>query len=303
MNTMDGEWTPELQRWVDDGPSPDELPDPVFDAVMERVPTIGQRRHAWPPASVPSFNLMARVGFAAAVVVLAVWAATNAPRGFDFGGPGPSVTASDAEAAVRQTLRYWSGREMPAGTYFVDEPFPMRISFTAPTGVVGSQVVSGLAGLCSGPCDPEIAGLDFWDVDNGYADACAGTILDPPIGPGVDDFVGYLRSVERLTVGTTTDVTIDGHQGVYLETVTDGDLSECQNGLLQLFLNRDGGIYARRAPEGGVDRLWVLDVEGRRLVIDVFSAPEATEAQIADLVAIVESIHVEELYPPSTPTN
>ena len=50
MNRIDGEWTPQLQGWIDDGPSPNDLPDRVFDNVMERVPTIGQRRNGWPPA-------------------------------------------------------------------------------------------------------------------------------------------------------------------------------------------------------------------------------------------------------------
>lgn len=304
MNRIDGEWTPELQGWINDGPGPNELPDSVFDVVMDRVPAIRQRHSGWPPATLPSLNLMARVGFATMVVVLAVWAGYNAPRGFDFAGPGPSASAAeDTAAAVRQTLRYWTGREMPAGTYYVDEPFPARIAFTVPDGFTGYEVVSGFAGLCAGSCDPEIGGLDVWDVDNGYADACEGTILEPTLGPGVDDFVEYLHNLDRVAVRTTTDVTIDGYAGTYVETVADADLSDCRSGLLTLFFNRDGGLYARRAPESGIDRMWVLNVDGRRLVIDVYSAPEASDAQVTDLVDIAESMHVEELYEPSTPTN
>ena len=304
MNRIDGEWTPQLQGWIDDGPSPNDVPDRVFDNVMERVPTIGQRRNGWPPATLPSLNLMARVGFASLVVVLAVWAGYNAPRNLDFAGPGPSASEGEAEAdAVRQTLKYWTGREIPAGTYYVEEPFPMRIALTVPDGMSGYGVVSGLAGLCATTCEPENAGLDFWDVDNGYADTCAGTTLDPPIGPSVDDFVDYLRGVDRVTVRATNEVSVGGYAGTYVETVADDDLSECGNGLLSLFFNRDGGIYSRRVPAGGVDRMWVLDVDGRRLVIDVFSVPDASDAQSAALVKIVESIRVERVYEPSTPTN
>lgn len=304
MNRFDGEWTPRLQGWLDEGPGQDELPDQIFQAVLNRVPAVGQRRGRWPALELPSLNLVARVGFAAAVLVLAVLAGYNAPRGFDFAGPGPSASPVDPdEAAVQQTLRYWTGREMPAGTYYVDEPFPMRIGFTVPAGFTGYQVVTGLAGLCAGSCQPEIAGLDFWEIDNGYADACEGTILEPAFGPGVDDFVDYLGSLEHVTVRSTSDVTLDGYEGVYVETVADDDLSDCRSGMLSLFFNRDGGLYARRAVAGGVDRLWVLDVEGRRLVIDAFSAPDASDTQIADLLRIAGSIHVEQLYTPSTPTN
>jgi hypothetical protein len=305
VNRIDGEWTPELQGWINDGPRPNELPDSVFDVVMERVPAIRQRHSGWPPATLPSLNLMARVGLATMVVLLAVWAGYNAPRGFDFAGPGPSASAAeDTAAAVRQTLRYWTGREMPAGTYYVDEPFPARIAFTVPDGMVAYTVLSGFAGLCASTCEPEIAGLDFWKVDGGYADACAGTALDTPIGPSVDDFVEYLQAVEGVSVGSVSDVTLAGYEGVYVETVADSDTSECDNGLMSLFFSRsDGYYYARRAAGGGVDRLWILNVEGRRLVIDVFSAPEATDAQVEDLVGVAESIRIEHVDPPSTPAD
>ena len=304
MNRIDGDWTPQLQGWIDDGPSPNDMPDRVFDNVMERVPTIGQRRNGWPPATLPSLNLIARVGFASLVVVLAVWAGYNAPRSVDFAGPGPSASEGEAEAvAVRQTLKYWTGREIPSGTYYVDEPFPMRIALTVPEGMSGVGVVSGFAGLCATACDPEIAGLDLWEVDNGYADACAGTTLDPPIGPTVDDFVEYLHGVQRLSVRTVREASIAGYDGTYVETVADDDVSDCSYGLLSIFYNRDGGIYARRPVAAAVDRMWVLDIDGRRLVVDVFSAPDATDAQVAALVKIVESMRVEQVYQPSTPTN
>jgi hypothetical protein len=49
--------------------------------------------------------------------------------------------------------------------------------------------------------------------------------------------------------------------------------------------------------------MWVLDVDGRRLVVDLFSTPDGSDAQIADLLSVVESIRIERVYPVSTPTN
>jgi hypothetical protein len=304
VNRIDREWTPELQGWIDDGPGPNEMPDAVFDVVMDQVPTVRQRHSGWPPATLPSLNLMARVAFASMIVVLAVWAGYNAPRGLDFAGPGPSASPGDSEATtVRETLKYWTGREMPAGTYYVDEPFPMRISLTVPDGIAGYGVLSGLAAVCATNCEAETAGLDLWDIGNGYADACAGTTLEIPIGPSVGDFVEYLRGLEGVTVTSVSDVAIDGYAGTYVETVADDDLSGCRDGMLSLFFSRDGGIYSRQVVAGSVDRIWVLDVEGRRLVLDVFSPPDASAAQVADLVRVAESIRVERVSPPSKPTN
>jgi hypothetical protein len=305
MKTFEPE-TDVLRRWLDDGPSPADLPDSIYGAVMDRVPEVRQRRGPWPALPFPVMRMVAGVGMAAAVVVLAVWAVANAPHSLDFTGVGPEPTSSqDAEqAAVRQTLRYWAGQEIPAGTYFIDDPFRMRIAVTVPSGMEATSVTTGLAGLCSPTCDPELAGIDFWIVENGYEDACQpGQPSDPPLGPGVDAFIDFLRTHERLTVGDPVDVTVAGYDGVYVETVADSDLSDCTNGLLRLFYNTPGQIFFRHVAAGGTDRFWVLDVDGTRLVIDAFSVPGTPEDQIAALERVVESIRIETVYPPSAPTN
>jgi hypothetical protein len=44
---------------------------------------------------------------------------------------------------------------------------------------------------------------------------------------------------------------------------------------------------------GQVDRLWILDIDGARLVIDAFSMPSATAAEREELLNVVESIRFE----------
>ena len=41
---------------------------------------------------------------------------------------------------------------------------------------------------------------------------------------------------------------------------------------------------------GQIDRLWVLDVDGQRLVIDATYSPDATDADRAEQVQVLESL-------------
>ncbi len=45
--------------------------------------------------------------------------------------------------------------------------------------------------------------------------------------------------------------------------------------------------------ERPMHRIWVLDVEGFRYLIDAMSAADATEADLAELQAVVDSIHID----------
>jgi hypothetical protein len=50
---------------------------------------------------------------------------------------------------------------------------------------------------------------------------------------------------------------------------------------------------ADNAGRGHVERLWVLDVEGGRIVVEASHEPGATEDQVAELTRIVESVTFE----------
>lgn len=41
---------------------------------------------------------------------------------------------------------------------------------------------------------------------------------------------------------------------------------------------------------GQVDRLWILDVDGQRLVVDAWYLPAATAQDLAELAEVVDSI-------------
>jgi hypothetical protein len=85
-------------------------------------------------------------------------------------------------------------------------------------------------------------------------------------------------------------VTLDGHDGLYLElTAPDLDFDDCLEGDVQCWDSAPGGSrYTDQAH--AVDRVWILDVDGARVVFNTFTVASVSTAEADELAAIVESV-------------
>jgi len=157
----------------------------------------------------------------------------------------------------------------------------------------------------SGEDIPPIA-VQFWDVDQVYGHPCqwSGTLFQP--GPTVDDLAEALVDVPLRNATQPIDVTLDGYAGKSLEWSVPADIEMDEQGdFPDCDLTDDGhrdfkswtgeGWSSNRYQQGPgqVDRLWILDIDGARLVIDAFSMPYATAEELEELLAVVESIRFE----------
>ena len=149
----------------------------------------------------------------------------------------------------------------------------------------------------------DCCGVSFWDVGEVAQNPChsIGHLSDP--GPTVDDLVTALESQPMRHATSPEDVTLGGYRGQYLQwsvpthwkVTGDGDFAGCD---VQPNGHRDfvswwgsGNVGERWQQEAGqVDRLWVLDVNGQRLVIDASHSPGATTTQLDQQDQIVRSI-------------
>lgn len=96
---------------------------------------------------------------------------------------------------------------------------------------------------------------------------------------------------QRLTSATRLrEVDLAGYRGKYVEvtTPTDRDYARCDDAELNLWEGRPEGGYWTREP-GMVERLWILDVDGQPMVIQMAVPPSATDPQIHALTHIVEA--------------
>jgi len=220
--------------------------------------------------------------------------------------PPPSATASagaKAGAAPVRTLGPGTAT-LRAGTY--------RIDLAALPGAEGSDFPPFLVtvpkgwtsrgGWTLGPKGSTLA-VSFWDVRAVYTDSCRwrGTEVEP--GPGVDDLVHRLVAVPGRAQTAPIPVELGGRQGRYLEWSVPIDLHLTDTGRApgcdadanghHLFKSWVGEGWAGtryHQGSGQLDRLWVLDVGGGRLVVDAMSLPENTTAELAAVSEVVESI-------------
>lgn len=148
-----------------------------------------------------------------------------------------------------------------------------------------------------------VMGLSVWDVGQVYRDPChwQGTEADP--GPGVQNLVAALVAQPMRHATSPKDVSLAGHPGRYLELSVPADLKsstwtdfdacdiEPSNGHhdFRSWLGNGLGTRYLQAP-GQVDRLWVLDVDGQRLVVDATYTPDTTPIDRNELAQIVKSI-------------
>jgi hypothetical protein len=138
-------------------------------------------------------------------------------------------------------------------------------------------------------------GVGFWAVNHVYGHPCqwAGTLVDP--GPTVDDLAQALVDVPLRNAAEPSGVTLDGYNGEYLEwsVPADFDFDDCDEGFFESWTATGWASDRYQQAPGQVDRLWILDIDGSRLVIDAYSMPYATAEERAEISAVVESISFE----------
>jgi hypothetical protein len=161
-----------------------------------------------------------------------------------------------------------------------------RITMHLLDGYAGEGVVFGTDGG---------QGISAWTVRNVYAEPCkwAGTLLDPPIDPSVDGLVAGLTSQKDRHATAPTDVSLSGFTGKYMELTVPAriDLADCHGGEFRTWVDPTGG--PRYLEPGQRDLLWIVDVDGSRLVIDAALGPETTQQDRADRIQMVESIRID----------
>jgi hypothetical protein len=275
-------------------PGPVELSDRSFDAVRDTIERTHQRA-AIGLGRESDMSGRARFALVAAAVVVAVSILSVSIVPGLGGSGGPAATpASTPTASPSHTASPPAPTVPPApdqlSTLIVDTPFPVRITFDVGTGwVLWGDVGEAGKGWYKHSVDPpDGLGMTVWNVTNVLTDPCDGDPLDPPLGPSVDDLADALVAQPHTIVEQDTAVTIDGYSGRYLEYTAD-DMSDCPIGRLERWM---AAGPTREALAGEHDQVWILDVDGARVVIDAFSFARTSAEHLAELDAIAETIRI-----------
>ena len=189
---------------------------------------------------------------------------------------------------------FQEGARLESGSYTLDLD-ELTITIEVPSGWKAWAYGVSPAEGGSGP--PSGMGLGFWLVDNIYANPCGWNsgLLDPPPGPLPADLAMALKDQRGRFATKATSVTLAGRQALRMELTVppELDFSRCWDQTFLSWPQRDppGGGRSHQGP-GQHDRLWILDVDGTRLVVDASFFPDTPAADRAELWRIVRSVEV-----------
>jgi hypothetical protein len=216
----------------------------------------------------------------------------------------PSTAAPDASPQAIPS----SSEDLRAGTYTFDnsnlglpgKPVP-SVVITVPDG--WSSFGYGVHRYTD---TPRYLAVSFWSVRDVYANGChwLGPSIHP--GPTVDDLAAVLAARPLRNATAPLAVNLGGYHGKFLEWSVPVDIrfdaasqsfSDCDQGnengptrgYFKTWIATDGGDRYQQGP-GQVDRLWILDIQGHRLVIDATYMPATSELDQVALRKVVDSI-------------
>jgi hypothetical protein len=277
-------------------PGPAELPDRSFDQVRHQIERTHQRVVFGPRRDLmPGYARLALV--AASIVAVTIVSLNLLPVLGGFGSPPadlPTATASAdpprATSATEPPATTWLpfSEVLDPGTYafdLSDEFEPLRVSVTVPGGWASDQTYDIYKGD---------ARLGPWTITHIYTDGCRSQDSLLKVGPSVDDLAGALADLgPRLPQGPTP-TRIGGLDAlrVSLTLPVDVDLSDCRDA--EGYRNwPDPGpnlAYGHWSSPGQVDDVYIMDLEGERLVIVASYSLDTSAAALAELRAVIDSV-------------
>ena len=190
-------------------------------------------------------------------------------------------------------------RHLPAGVYQLDlaalDTTPAgrahlpKIAVTLPSGWQGYQgfAVTKDRGLTG------VMGLSFWDVDQVYGTPCTWKskgMVDP--GTTIGGLAAALSRQPLRNATAPTNFVLAGALGKYvrLSVPRHIDFAHCDKGYFESWTGLGWARDRWEQGPGQVDRVWILNVLGQRLVVDANYLPSATRADRAELDRVVHSI-------------
>jgi hypothetical protein len=316
--STDRDVTSIVRSWLEEGAT--ALPDRVLDNVIDRLPAISQRRALWPARRFGEMNNFAKFAVvAAAVAVVAFLGIRLLPGQGNIGGPQPSESPSPSPSPIA------SPSASKAPTAFPEGPLQAGTYELAPYTAAGEGMCHAppQSGCTETPADDTIrftitvpdgwSGIDraVWLGENkppsgaalGFgrggwllSDPCKYIATDVPVGPTVADFVDAVAEHPVLDTTTPADVTLDGYSGKYFDLRVPADISNCETepgnpSSGPIYRPWEPGIYAQGP--GHRWHLWVLDVDGVRVVVQSMDYAGTPEQRRTELQAMVDSIQIE----------
>jgi hypothetical protein len=280
--STDQETTRIVRSWLEEGTT--VIPDRVLDAVLDQVPATSQRRAWWPAWRLPPMNTFTRLALAAvAVIALAFIGMRFLPGSASVGGPAaPTAKPTPIPPLNGQGL-------LPAGRYQVTATLPMKVTVAVPEGwsTDTDWVVIGPKGNQA----PDGMAVRFYTVANLYKNPLSpdAGVLAPAVGTSGDDLVNAMVNHPDWTTTGPTAVSIGGYAGKVVHVTLPAGTSDTTP--FYLSVDPSGDQHWGWVP-GQLFDIYVVDIGGKRLVIDAFHYAGMSAADLASQQAVIDSIQL-----------
>ena len=288
-----------VDQWLDDGS--DATPPEVINAVLLAARSTPQERDYRIPWRTPTMNKFVTFGFgSAAMIAIALIVGAQffgSPGDVGSGQPTPNPDASTTEPlSSASVVPIGVEQLLNAGSYSLSE-FPVGITFEIPAfeppaewfSCSSSPVEQAVCYVSNAEEDIPLAAVTFQIVDNVRTPPCndqeTAELLDPPVGPSVDDLVTAISNLEGYEAGFHEAVTVSGFRGMEF-TLWAPDSEGCT--ATWATAERTTGMVPNE-----INSVSILDVDGVRVVISFAYHRETPEATVAAVFGIIDSVQIQ----------
>lgn len=170
-------------------------------------------------------------------------------------------------------------------TAFGDPDAPVAV-FDVPEGFQGHESWVWTDNQGAG----EFAQLASWAPTRVPTDPCHAKSSSSAVGSTVEDLAAALARQDRTTTTKPIPVTVDGHEGLYLELTSPRrfDYQACGPDGMQIWAT--DGTDGRVLAEPVTDRYWIIDVDGQRVVISALTLPAATSETVELITGMAKTV-------------
>ena len=266
-----------LDAWFAEGPV--QVADRVIDGTANRIArqrqTPAWRLRSWrfPTMSTPLKLVLIGAALVAALAAGAVFVG----GGGRIMAPAPSPSPTPVPSPL-------PNGSLAAGTYAAHPVPGMTWTITVPDGWTGQD-----DWFLSYDVAPDVHSVSVGgptENESVPTDSCAAS--GTKAAASVEEFVAAVQARDDWTVSAPVDVTVGGYPGSRIDVEVPADAT-CANGSDYMVLAMpDGQGYRADGPDR-IFRLWIVDIDGKPIVIFRLSSSQSPAARVAEGDAIVET--------------
>lgn len=245
---------------------------------------------------------------AALAVLLMLGACSSASEGTDTTTSPPTAPVDQSSTPpVQDVMQLEYFAPLAPGAYSIDPDLDPSTSLRVVYEIPGEGWSRWIGAAKFS--DVGHVGVSITTVTNLVRHGCRDhSWADPPVGESVAELAAALADLAPFSLTSPPeDVSVYGYRGTYLELTVpnlpmegegdDRSFTGCIDGNLKSWVaaidTEPGDAFYGYTGPGYTEQVWILDVEGTRLMIEAGASPDSPPEDVEELRAILDSIRIE----------